>query len=580
MNREKIRNFVIFAHIDHGKSTLADRFLEITKTVDSRKMKPQYLDMMAIERERGITIKMQPVRMDYNGYVLNLIDTPGHVDFFYEVSRSLAAVEGAILLVDATQGVQAQTLTNLEMAKKEKLVIVPAINKIDLPTAQVEKTKEEIENLLGIDRKEIILISAKTGQNVETLLEEVIKKVPPPPESKNEFLRAIIFDSKYDAYKGVVAYVRVFDGYVKNADNILLMQSNAKTEVLELGFFRPDLVAAKELFQGEIGYIATGLKEIEKCRVGDTITEFSAKGGSASGGKIDPLRGYMEPQPVVFASFYPVNSDDYDILKDGLGKLKLNDASLSFTPESSGTLGRGFRCGFLGMLHLEIISERLRRDYNLDLVITSPSVVYKKEGDKTEEPWIEMEIISPSQYVGQINNLLSGFPGAFKDTKWLTEEKVLIVYDGPLDIILRGFYDKLKNVSSGYASMAYKLIGYKEGDLVWLDILINHEKIEAFSKMVRRSDAYKEGKRTVDILKDALPNYLIAVPIQASVEGNIIARETKKAMRKDVTGYLYGGDVTRKRKLLEKQKKGKKKMAQIGKISIPSDVFLKILKER
>ena len=573
MNREKIRNFVIFAHIDHGKSTLADRFLEITKTVDMRKMKPQYLDMMAIERERGITIKMQPVRMEWNGYILNLIDTPGHVDFSYEVSRSLAAVEGAILLVDATQGVQAQTLSNLDMARKENLTIIPVVNKIDLPTAEVEKTKQEIKVLLGMKEGEILLISAKTGQNIERVLEEVINKIPAPKDNKNNFFRAIIFDSKYDAYKGVVAYVRVFDGHVKKGEDILLMQSNARTEVLELGFFKPDLIAAKELDLGEIGYIATGLKEIEKCRVGDTIKNEKTE-------KIEPLKGYSEPQAVVFASFYPINSNDYDILKDGLGKLKLNDASLSFTPESSGTLGRGFRCGFLGMLHLEIVSERLKRDYNLNLVITSPSVVYKKEGHKIEEPWIEMEIISPSEYVGQINNLLSSFSGIFLDTKWLTQEKVVIVYDGPLDIILRGFYDKLKNVSSGYASMAYKLIGFREGDLVPLDILINHEKVEAFSKMVRRSDAYREGKRMVELLKEILPNYQFAIPIQAAVDGDIIARETKKAMRKDVTGYLYGGDVTRKKKLLEKQKKGKKKMAKIGKITIPSEVFLKILKER
>jgi GTP-binding protein LepA len=577
MNQEKIRNFVIFAHIDHGKSTLADRFLEITKTVDARKMRPQYLDRMAIERERGITIKMQPVRMEWNDYILNLIDTPGHVDFSYEVSRSLAAVEGAILLVDATQGVQAQTLTNLEMARKENLTIIPVINKIDLPTAEPEKTKHEIENLLGIKKEEIILISAKTGKNVEKVLEEVIKKVPSPRDEKNENLRAIIFDSEYDAYKGVIAYVRVFDGRVKNGDNVFLMQSKAKTEVLEIGFFKPELISAKDLNQGEIGYIATGFKEIEKCRVGDTVTKSEIRNPKS---EIKPLRGYMEPQPVVFASFYPIDSDNYDLLKDGLGKLKLNDASLSFAPESSGTLGRGFRCGFLGMLHLEIVSERLKRDYNLDLVITSPSVVYKKSGEKTEEPWIEMEIIAPSKYVGQVNSLLGGFPGVFKDTKWLTEEKVVVVYDGPLDIILRGFYDKLKNVSSGYASMAYKLLGYREADLVNLEILINHEKIEAFSKMVRKEEAYKEGKRIVDLLKESLPTYQFAIPIQASVEGRVLARETKKASRKDVTGYLYGGDVTRKKKLLEKQKKGKKKMAQIGKITIPSEVFLKILKER
>jgi GTP-binding protein LepA len=574
MNQEKIRNFVIFAHIDHGKSTLADRFLEITKTVDARKMRPQYLDRMAIERERGITIKMQPVRMEWNGYILNLIDTPGHVDFSYEVSRSLAAVEGAILLVDATQGVQAQTLTNLEMARKENLTIIPVINKIDLPTAELEKTKHEIENLLGIKKEEIIMISAKTGKNVEKALEEVIKKVPSPKDEKNEDLRAIIFDSEYDAYKGVIAYVRIFNGKVKTGDNIFLMQSKTKTEALEIGFFKPELFSSEGLDKGEIGYIATGLKEIEKCRVGDTITVENARF------KIQSLRGYHEPQPVVFASFYPIDSDSYDLLRDGLGKLKLNDASLSFTPESSGTLGRGFRCGFLGMLHLEIVSERLKRDYNLDLVITSPSVVYKKSGEKTEEPWIEMEIITSSGYVGQVNNLLGGFPGVFKDTRWLTEEKVVIIYDGPLDIILRGFYDKLKNVSSGYASMAYTLLGYREADLVNLEILINHEKVEAFSKMVRKEEAYKEGKRIVELLKENLPMYQFAIPIQASVDGRVLARETKKASRKDVTGYLYGGDVTRKRKLLEKQKRGKKKMAQIGKITIPSEVFLKILKER
>ena len=574
MNREKIRNFVIFAHIDHGKSTLADRFLEITKTIDARKMRPQYLDRMAIERERGITIKMQPVRMDWSGYILNLIDTPGHVDFSYEVSRSLAAVEGAILLVDATQGVQAQTLTNLELARKENLTIIPVINKIDLPTAELEKTKQEIENLLEIKKEEIILISAKTGENVEMVLEEVIKKVPPPKNDESEDLRAIIFDSEYDVYKGVIAYVRVFDGRVKTGDNIFLMQSGAKAEVLETGFFKPELFPAKELNQGEIGYIATGFKEIEKCRVGDTVTIETSRF------KIQSLRGYQEPQSVVFASFYPIDSDNYDLLRDGLGKLKLNDASLNFLPESSGTLGRGFRCGFLGMLHLEIVGERLKRDYNLDLVITSPSVVYKKSAEKVEEPWIEMEIIVPSKYVGQVNNLLGGFPGVFQNTKWLTEEKIMIFYDGPLDIILRGFYDKLKNVSSGYASMAYKLIGYKEADLINLEILINHEKVEAFSKMVRREEAYKEGKRIVELLKESLPTYQFAIPIQASTEGRVLARETKKASRKDVTGYLYGGDVTRKKKLLEKQKRGKKKMAQIGKITIPSDVFLKILKER
>ena len=590
MNHANIRNFVIMAHIDHGKSTLADRFLEITKTVDIRKMQPQYLDRMAIERERGITIKMQPVRMIWKDYILNLIDTPGHVDFSYEVSRSLAAVEGAILLVDATQGVQAQTLSNLELARRENLAIIPVINKIDLPFANIEKTIEEIVSLLNIKKEEIILISAKTGENVEKLLERVITKIPAPKiSSKDEGLQALIFDSEYDSYKGVIAYVRIFNGQVKKNDKIFLMQSKAKGEALETGYFKPELIPADGLKVGEIGYIATGLKKIEDCRVGDTITKFPAQGWSASGGKVEPLEGYHEPQSVVFASFYPINSDDYDLLKDSLGKLKLNDASLNFYPESSVALGRGFRCGFLGMLHLEIVSERLKRDYGLDLVITLPSVVYKKvptmvgiptEVGRMEEPRIEMEIILSGQYLGQINNLLGSFPGEFKSTKWLTQEKILITYEGPLDIILRGFYDKLKNISSGYASMNYKLIGYKYADLVNLDILINKEKIEAFSRVVRRDDAYKEGKRMVELLKESLPNYQFTVPIQAAVGGKIIARETKKAMRKDVTGYLYGGDVTRKKKLLEKQKRGKKKMAQFGKISIPPDVFLKVLKNR
>ena len=577
MELNKIRNFVIISHIDHGKSTLADRFLEITKTVDIRKMQPQYLDRMAIERERGITIKMQPVRMIWQDYILNLIDTPGHVDFSYEVSRSLAAVEGAILLVDATQGIQAQTLSNLDLAKKENLTIIPVINKIDLATAEIEKTKQEIENLLGIKREEIILISAKTGENIEEVLERVIGKVPLPASSVGTALRALIFDSEYDAYKGVIAYVRVFDGRIKKGEKIYLMQSRTQGEVLELGYFKPELVPATGLESGEIGYIATGLKEIEKCRVGDTITKSQIPNFKF---QIEPLRGYSEPQSVVFASLYPISSDEYDLLNDSLRKLKLNDASLYFSPEASAALGRGFRCGFLGMLHLEIVSERLKRDYGLDLVITSPSVVYKKVNHDIEEPWIEIEIIAPATYLGQINNLLGNFPGEFKDTRWLTQEKLLIYYEGPLNIILEGFYDKLKNVSSGYASMSYKLIDYKKADLVNLDILINKEKVDAFSKMVRREDAYKEGKRMVELLEENLPHYQFAVSIQAAIGGKIIARETKKAMRKDVTGYLYGGDVTKKKKLLEKQKRGKKRLAQVGKITIPSEVFLKVLRGR
>ncbi len=575
-----IRNFVIMAHIDHGKSTLADRFLDITKTIDPRKMQPQFLDRMSIERERGITIKMQPVRMEWDGYILNLIDTPGHVDFSYEVSRSLAAVEGAILLVDATQGVQAQTLTNLEFARKENLTIIPAVNKIDLATADVEKTVAEIEKLLDVKREDIILVSGKTGENVEKLLRVVIEKVPAPKFNsgeKNDIPRALIFDSEYDTYKGVVAYVRVFNGNFKQQDRIYLMQVGANAEVLELGYFKPDFMESKELRAGEIGYIATGLKEIERCRVGDTVTLKNDNFKT----EIEPLKGYKEPQPVVFASFYPIDSDDYDLLNDGLRKLKLSDSSLSFNPESSGALGRGFRCGFLGMLHLEIVTERLKRDYGLNLITTSPSVIYRKNAeDKIEEPVMDMEIITPNQYLGPINKLLTNFPGEFKDTVWLTDEKIIIKFEGPLDIILQSFYDKLKTVSSGYASMSYQIKDYKVADLVKLDILIDGEKIEAFSKMVRRDDAYREGKRLVELLKDVLPYYQWSVPIQAAVDGNILARETKKAMKKDVTGYLYGGDYSRKRKLLEKQKKGKKKMAQFGKVNIPADVFLKVLKQR
>lgn len=558
----QIHNFSIISHVNHGKSTLADRFLEMTRTVDKRKMRPQYLDRMALERERGITIKMQPVRMEWNGYVLNLIDTPGHVDFSYEVSRSLAAVEGAILLVDATQGIQAQTLTNLGFAQEQNLIIVPVINKIDLATADIEKTKQEITKLLGTKEDNILLISAKTGEGVERVLERVIEKVPAPKESGKN-LQALIFDSEYDSYKGVIAYIRIFNGQIKKGDKIYLIQSKAKSEAIEVGYFNPEFQPVQQLKSGEIGYIATGLKEIGKCRVGDTIG-------------IKPLKGYKAPQSVVFASFFPVDKDDYDLLKDALGKLKLNDASLSFSPESLGALGRGFRCGFLGMLHLEIISERLKRDYNLDLIITLPSVVYKEN----KEPWVELEIITPEKYLGQINKLLSNFPGEFKETQWLTKEKIVIKYHGPLDIILQGFYDKLKTVSSGYASMSYNLIGYREADLVKLDILINKEPVEAFSKVVRKNDAYKQGKKIIESLKENLPAYQWAIPIQASVGGKVIARETKRAMRKDVTAPLYGGDVTRKKKLLEKQKKGKKKLAQFGKISIPPEVFLKILKQK
>ena len=594
MNQGHIRNFVIISHVNHGKSTLADRFLEITKTIDLRKMQPQYLDRMALERERGITIKMQPVRMSWKDYTLNLIDTPGHVDFSYEVSRSLAAVEGAILLVDATKGIQAQTIANLEMALKQNLAIIPAINKIDIADSeQIKETKKELVNLLKIEGEEIFLVSAKTGEGIEGLIEKVIERVPAPAYTKasafakatvdksagESKMRALIFDSEYDFYKGVITYIRMVDGEIKNKDKIYLIGSKTPAEAIEVGYFKPELTPCDKLKAGEIGYVATGLKDIEKCRVGDTVTVYSLKF------KVDSLKGYQQPQSMVFASFYPIDPNDYNQLKDGLGKLKLNDASLIFEIESLSGLGRGFRCGFLGMLHLEIVSERLKRDYGLDLIITSPSVVYKPctfsekvQGKDTEEPWVELEIITPEKYLGQINKLLSNFPGKFKASKWLTKEKIVIKFEGPLDIILQGFYDKLKTAGSGYASMSYKLMGYKKADLVNLDILINQEKIEAFSKIVRKQDAYKIAKKMTKILKENIPPQQFAVPIQAAVSGKIIARETKKALRKDVIAGLYGGDYTRKRKLLEKQKKGKKKLAKLGKITIPSEVFLKVLK--
>jgi len=587
MSQEHIRNFVIISHIDHGKSTLADRFLEITKTVEPRKMQPQYLDRMDIEREKGITIKMQPCRMIWKKYILNLIDTPGHVDFSYEVSRSLAAVEGAILLVDATKGIQAQTIANLEMAKKEKLVIIPAINKIDTASLeQVREVKKELADLLKIEEANINLISAKNGENIEELLETVVAKVPSPRGERNKPLRGLIFDSEYNLYKGIVVYLKIADGEIKQGDKIYLMSSKVKAEVKELGYFKPELNPAEKLEAGEIGYIATGLKDIEKCRVGDTITKLPTQGWSTLGERIKSLKGYKEAQPMVFASFYPVELDDYDELEDGLGKLKLNDASLVFGRESSPALGRGFRCGFLGMLHLEIISERLKRDYGLELVITSPSVVYKScahrekaQKEQVEEPWVELEIISPINYLGPITKLLKTVRGVYKDTKYLGKNKLIVKSEVPLSEIIEGFYDTLKSTTSGYASMSYKFIDYRKGDLVKLDILLAGEKINAFSRIISREKVYRKGRKMVELLKEIIPPQQFIVPIQAVVEGKVIARETKKALRKDVIAGLYGGDYTRKSKLLSKQKKGKKKLAKFGKINLPSEVFLKILKQ-
>jgi GTP-binding protein LepA len=589
---ENIRNFVIIAHIDHGKSTLADRFLEITKTVDQRKMKEQFLDGMELEREKGITIKLQPVRINYilntTPYILNLIDTPGHVDFSYEVSRSLAAVEGAILLVDATKGVQAQTLANLDLAKKQGLVIVPAVNKIDAPNARVKETTEEIMSILDVSEDDIFLISAKCGTNVEQLLRAVIKRIPAPTGSEKDDFQALIFDSQHDFYKGVIAFVRIFNGKVKKGQKLYLAQGKIRSEAKEIGVFKPGLVVAGELKAGEIGYIATGIKESKKVRVGDTIIEL--------GSKTEILPGYKESSPMVFASFYPELADQFDLLKNGLAKLKLNDASLFFEPETKEYLGRGFRCGFLGSLHAEIISERLRREYGFNLIISSPSVIYKvinKKGipsyiysaqdwpapesiEKMEEPWVKMEVITPQDFLSPISDLLKNLGGIFIKKSYFSSGSLLLIYEIPFRAIIAGFYDKLKSQSQGFASINYESIGYRVANLVKLEILIAGKKQEAFSKIVSNDEAYQQGKKAVEKLKESLPAQLFSVPLQAMVSGRIIARETLSSRGKNVIAGLYGGDYSRKRKVLEKQKKGKKALKQKGEVQISQSVFLKM----
>jgi GTP-binding protein LepA len=582
-----IRNFCIIAHIAHGKSTLADRFLEITNTVPKDKMQPQYLNSMDLERERGITIKMQPVRMEYKGYILNLIDTPGHVDFSYEVSRSLAAVEGAILLVDATRGIQAQTLANLDLAKKQNLKIIPAINKIDSPQARIEETKEELAYLLNILPEEIFMISAKTGINIEKILDAVIEKFPAPKTNEGNPFRALVFGSKFDSFQGVIAYVRVVDGFINNNEKIYMAQAGAQGEAKEIGHFKPELKKMSGLGPGEIGYIATGIKEPGKIRVGDTIVKDP---------KTAPLPGYQEPKPMVFASLYPQNAEDFDLLKDALSKLKLKDASLTYELESQETLGRGFRCGFLGTLHAEIVSERLRREFGLDLVISRPSVVYKIINQKNEEvlifspsewpnesfikeiqePWVKLEIITPEEYVGNVLEISSKLKGVYLKSDYFTSGKVALVYEVPLRQIVVGFYDNLKSASQGFASMNYEVLGYRAGDLVKMEILVSGKKEEAFSKIVMREEAFDDGKKIVGKLKDVLPPQLYAVALQACISGKIIARETIKANRRDVIAPLYGGDYTRKMKLLEKQKKGKKELKEKGSIKIPQKVFLEM----
>ena len=596
-NQFSIRNFCIISHVDHGKSTLADRFLELTETVPKEKMRPQYLDRMDLEREKGITIKMQPVRMTYSlgstSYLLNLIDTPGHVDFSYEVSRSLAAVEGAILLVDATKGIQAQTIANLELAKRQNLVIIPAVNKIDLLQARTDQTCKEFSDLLNVSSKDIFLISAKSGKGVEQLLETVIKKIPPPKGNCEKPLRALIFDSKYDSYKGVITYVRLVDGEIKTGEDIFLLKTKIKGKVKELGFFKPELFPQEKLIAGEIGYIATGIKEPEKVRVGDTITKLGIE-------KVEPLPGYREPKPMVFASIYPENADDYDLLKRALTELKLNDASLIFEPETREFLGRGYLCGFLGTLHGEIVSERLRREFGLNLIISIPQVVYKiinkekaerfifsaqdfpdlSEVEEIQEPWASLEVMMPQNFLGKTLEILEQLSGDYIETKYFGTERALLIYNASLREIISGFYDKLKGATQGFASMNYEVFGYRMANLVKLDILVAGRKEEAFSMILPEGKAYQEARKILKKIKEVLPSQLFSVPLQAQLGGKIIARETISAKRRDVTQPLYGGDYTRKRKLLEKQKAGKKELKERGRVRIPPEVFLEIFKIR
>lgn len=603
MDNQNIRNFCIIAHIDHGKSTLADRFLEVTGTISKREMKhEQMLDTMELEQERGITIKLQPVRMDWNyqgaSYTLNLIDTPGHVDFTYEVSRSLAACEGAILVVDATQGIQAQTLANCYLAIEHNLTLIPVLNKIDLPSADIEKRAQEIENTLGIPRSEIISISAKDGTNIEKLLEAVIQRVPPPPSSdEKDETKALIFDSVYDAYRGVVAYVRLMSGELRRGDTIYLLHNKQALEILEVGYFRPKYQPAGKLMAGEVGYVVSGLKNVADARVGDTIWKQGTKPLDPYEAK--PLEGYKVVKPYVFASIFCVEGDDYPLLRDALQKLQLSDSALTFEPEQSGALGYGFRCGFLGLLHLDIVQERLEREYDLNLIVTAPSVSYiavinngeeifvanpsdlpeASQIQSLKEPWVKVEIVTPKDYIGSIMEMSLEKRGLNKNIQYIDENRVIVTFEMPLAAIVMDYYDTLKSISSGYASMNYEYLEYREGNLIKLDILIAGERIDALSTIVHRDQAFYTGSSLVKKLKDMIPKAQFEIALQAAIGGKIIARESISALRKDVTSKLYGGDRTRKDKLLKKQKEGKKRLKKIGKIDLPQEAFLAILKK-
>ena len=590
-----IRNFCIIAHIDHGKSTLADRLIELTGTVSKRDMQDQILDSMELEREKGITIKLAPTRLIYeyegNEYTLNLIDTPGHVDFTYEVSRSLAACEGALLLVDASQGVEAQTLANTYLALDNSLETVPVINKIDLPSARPEEVKKEIEDVIGLDAEDCPCISAKDGTNVQDVLKAIIEKIPAPVGDENAKLKCLIFDSHSDNFKGAICLIRVFDGKVKKGDKILMMQTQKVFEVTEVGIFVPNTKEVDVLSAGDVGYLAGSIKTIADVKVGDTIT-------SAENPIEKPLEGYKEVQPVVFCGIFPVDGAKYGELKDALDKLKLNDASLQFSPENSSALGYGFRCGFLGLLHLEIITERLEREFNLDIITTAPSVsynVYKTNGDmleisnpsnlppaveidRIEEPMVKVNVFTPPEYVGSIMDLCQEKRGVYKNMIYLDKRRVELNYDLPLGEIIYDFFDSLKSRTHGYASFDYEFKDYERADLVRVDILLNGEKCDALSMIVHKDKAYTRGRELAERLKKIIPRQLFEVPIQACIGNKIIARETISAMRKDVLAKCYGGDISRKRKLLEKQKKEKKRMRKIGSVEIPSEAFMSILK--
>jgi GTP-binding protein LepA len=596
MDQPFIRNFCIIAHIDHGKSTLADRLLERTGTVSAREMQEQVLDSMDLEREKGVTIKASAVRLFYDAqdgrkYELNLIDTPGHVDFSYEVSRALAACEGAVLVVDASQGIEAQTLANLYMALEQDLAIVPVVNKIDLTSARPEDVTRELDDLLGIPAAEVIRTSAKERVGVDEVLEAVVARIPPPRGEKDRPLRALIFDSHYDPYKGVVVYVRVVDGSICRDEPLLLMSNGRRLEPLEIGVFRPGMERAESLETGEVGYVATGLKMVSECRVGDTLTSASSEAALA-------LPGYRPAKPMVFAGLYPTEGEDYSLLREALEKLQLNDASLHFQPESSQALGFGYRCGFLGLFHMEIIQERLEREYNLDVIFTSPSVEYQvtrtdgqeltvsspadlppeHEIAELREPWLEIQIFSPAEYIGPIMDMVVRHRGEFGRMEYLDEQRVLLTYQVPLIEVVVDFYDQLKSRTRGYASMDYHLSEHRPGDLVRMEVLVNQLPVDALSIIVHRDQAYQKGQKLVEKMRAVIPRQLFDIPIQAAVGKRVLSRATVKAKRKDVLAKCYGGDVTRKRKLLEKQKAGKKRMKVVGSVEIPQEAFMSVLR--